>query len=325
MSNIEGFDSCFAYELGQGQPISLRIARYTTERTPEKVHRYLGVLSLGQESKSVRASDIAATLDIAPEFSSIVSYTKDDFVYRDGRFYCAKKDIPAGAWNSSNWIADPSLSSILLQKIRAIIPSTSEGNPGDVLSITANGQGIEWAPGGSDVTIDTVVVGAFTDQNNEAILDSNNEPISDSSSVELVEKINDTGILASRAMGDEDGNNIKSTYAKKEEILPPVIDGGTLTDATSITVENNALSRLSTSQSALTLNVNLAAGEVANFAVEIAASANVTLAVTSTVGGVTTTLKKSAAGGDSLESGKFYQMTCVGSCWTLAEFDAPSA
>jgi len=178
------FTSCFANEL---QTISLRTAR---NKPVSGNDRYLGVVSLGQESKSVRASDIAATLDIAPEFSSIVSYTKDDFVYRDGRFYCAKENIPAGAWNSSKWLADPSLSSILLQKIRAIVP----------------------------VTIDTVVVGALTDQNNEAILDSNNEPITDSSSVELVERINGTGILASRAISDEDGKNIKEIYATKAEL-----------------------------------------------------------------------------------------------------------
>ena len=179
--------------------------------------------------------------------------------------------------------------------------------------------------GGSSIDITETTVGGIQDSNGNVILDSNNEAIGDSNSVSFVSGINGKNLLAQRAYEDEDGNNIKSTYAKKEDILPPVIDGGTLTDAASITVENNALSRLSTNQSVLTLNVNLTADEVANFAVEIAASANVTLTVTSTTDGVATTLKKSAAGGDSLESGKFYQMTCVGSCWTLAEFEAPSA
>ena len=179
--------------------------------------------------------------------------------------------------------------------------------------------------GGSSISITETTFGGIKDSNDNDILDSNNEVIGDANSETFVSGINDENLLAQRSYSDEDGNNFKTTYVKKEEILPPVIDGGTLTDAASITVENNALSRLSTSQSTLTLNVNLAASEIANFAVEIAAGANVTLTVTSTTGGTVTTLKKSKANGDSLESGKFYQVTCVGSCWTLAEFEAPSA
>ena len=206
------FTSCFAKELGT---ISLRTARTKPVSGDD---RYLSVVSLGQESKSVSASDIAATLDIAPEFSNIVSYTKDDFVYRDGRFYCANEDIPAGNWNGSKWTADPSLSTILLKKIRAIIPSTAGKDPGDVLTISSDGKGIEWAPGGSDITIDTVVVGTVTDQNNEAILDSNDEPIADSNSVELVEKINDFGILAARASEDVNGNSLALTISENKVI-----------------------------------------------------------------------------------------------------------
>jgi len=131
MPNTE-FDSCFANEL---QTISLREARTTKSSSGDD--RYLGVLSLGQESKSVPASDVAASLDIAFGFRDDVSYIKDDFVYREGRFYCAKEDIPAGAWDASKWLADPSLSSVLLQKIRAIVPvpSTTGRNPGDVLTV----------------------------------------------------------------------------------------------------------------------------------------------------------------------------------------------
>ena len=103
-------------------------------------------------------------------------------------------------------------------------------------------------------------------------------------------------------------------------------DGGALTDAASIDVPNNSVSTLSIAQSALTLNVNLASGDVPNFAVEITTSAAVTLTVTKTVGNASpVTLNPSEAGGTSLESGKLYQVTCVGSCWTLAEFVAPAA
>ena len=204
--------------------------------------------------------------------------------------------------------------------ISADVPSG--GNVGDVLTQTANGPAWDTV---SSVELTETTIGGITDTSGNNILDANNEIIGDSSSETFVSGINSKNILAKRTYEDEDGNNIKATYVKKEDILPPVIDGGTLTDAASITVDNNALSKLSTSQSTLTLNVDLAAGEVANFAVEIAAGANVTLTVTSTTGSTVKTLYKSTAGGNSLESGKFYQVTCVGSCWTLAEFEAPSA
>ena len=73
-----------------------------------------------------------------------------------------------------------------------------------------------------------------------------------------------------------------------------------------------------------TLNVNVDSGEVPNFAVEITPSVDVTLTVTKTVGNTTTTLNPSVSGGNSLTTGKLYQVTCVGNCWTLAEFTQPT-
>lgn len=112
-------------------------------------------------------------------------------------------------------------------------------------------------------------------------------------------------------------------------LLLSVRDGGVLTDAASIQVDNNAISQLTTSQSSLTLNVNCEPGEIPNFAVEITTTAALTLSVVKIVGSgssaVATTLKYSAAGGNELESGKTYQLTCVGNCWTLAEFVDPNA
>jgi hypothetical protein len=103
-----------------------------------------------------------------------------------------------------------------------------------------------------------------------------------------------------------------------------LLNGGALTDAASIDVPNNALSTLATAQSTLTLNVDVGASEVPNFAVEVIPSVDCTLTVTKTVGSTTTTLNPSMAGGDSLTTGKLYQVTCVGSCWTLAEFAQPT-
>ena len=101
-------------------------------------------------------------------------------------------------------------------------------------------------------------------------------------------------------------------------------NGGVLTDGASVTVPNNSLSTLTTSQSSLTLNVACDENEIPNFAVEITAGADVTLTVTKTVGSTTTTLKYAEAAGNTLESGKYYQVTCVGNCWTIAEFVSPS-
>lgn len=109
-----------------------------------------------------------------------------------------------------------------------------------------------------------------------------------------------------------------------QDNIGAVKNGGALTSAASINVQNNSSSTLSTSEATLTLNVNVGAGEVPNFAVEITAGANITLTVTKTVGSTTTTLNYSATAGNTLESGKLYQVTCVGNCWTLAEFTAPA-
>lgn len=93
-------------------------------------------------------------------------------------------------------------------------------------------------------------------------------------------------------------------------------DGGTLID-----VPNNASSTLTSEQETLTLNVNVDEGEVPNFVVEILAETNIELTVTKTVGDSTpVTLYASSTGGSSLVSGKYYQVTCIGNCWTLAEF-----
>jgi hypothetical protein len=62
-----------------------------------------------------------------------------------------------------------------------------------------------------------------------------------------------------------------------------------------------------------------------NFALEIDNTGNsndVTVTVKDSTG--TTTLNASVAGGDTVGAGKYVQLTCVGSCWTLAEFAMPT-
>lgn len=112
----------------------------------------------------------------------------------------------------------------------------------------------------------------------------------------------------------------KTLYA----LIGSIKNGEALTDAAYVNVPNNAISTLATAQSTLTLNVDVGATEVPNFAVEVTPSVDLTLTVTKTVGNTTITLNPSVAGGNTLTAGKLYQVTCVGSCWTLAEFAMPS-
>ena len=100
-----------------------------------------------------------------------------------------------------------------------------------------------------------------------------------------------------------------------------IVDGGTLTDNSIINVPNNASSTLTSDESNLTLNVNISEGEAPSFAVEIYAETDIELTITKTIDeGSPITLYPSSFAGTSLETGKYYQITCVGNCWTLAEF-----
>lgn len=102
-----------------------------------------------------------------------------------------------------------------------------------------------------------------------------------------------------------------------------VQDKGPLTDGASLEVTNNALQTLYTLRSAITVNVTPEDGQSPNFALEIAPSQDLTITVTKTVGSTVTTLYPSEAGGNVAYSGGYYQLTCVGNCWTLAPFTVP--
>jgi hypothetical protein len=105
-------------------------------------------------------------------------------------------------------------------------------------------------------------------------------------------------------------------------------DGGSKTEADLVEGElaiasTNSLTRL-TLTTVQTLTV-LANDGVPNFALEIDNTGNsndVTVTVQDSTG--TTTLNASVAGGDTVGAGKYVQLTCVGSCWTLAEFTVPT-
>ena len=104
-----------------------------------------------------------------------------------------------------------------------------------------------------------------------------------------------------------------------------VKNAGALTDAATITASNlnNGFATLSTSQSALTIIDEVGTDEIVNFAIEITPSVNCTLTIKKKVGsGEAVTMKHAVAAGNTLEANKTYQVTAVGSCWTLAEFTA---
>ncbi len=119
-------------------------------------------------------------------------------------------------------------------------------------------------------------------------------------------------------------NAVEQAKAEASEIH----DGGSKTEADLVEgvltiASTNSITKL-TLTTAQTLTV-LANEGVPNFALEIDNTGNsndVTVTVKDSTG--TTTLKASAAGGNTVGTGKYYQLTCVGSCWTLAEFTVPT-
>ena len=118
-------------------------------------------------------------------------------------------------------------------------------------------------------------------------------------------------------------NNVWKTYSWN--ITPGLRDAGTKTaDTTPFDISNNMHTSITTSLSALTINVLTGRSDIPNFVVEITPSSNLTLTVTSQHlwSDTVTTLKPSTAAGNTLTAGKTYQVTAVGNCWTLAEFTA---
>ena len=109
----------------------------------------------------------------------------------------------------------------------------------------------------------------------------------------------------------------------------PLRLSGTVTALPTNAVVNNSVTKLvNTSRNQIIITVDtVATDEVPNFAVEIdnTNGVNADVTVKKLVGNSYTALKYSVAAGNQIEAGKYYQLTCVGDCWTLAEFEAPSA
>ena len=119
---------------------------------------------------------------------------------------------------------------------------------------------------------------------------------------------------------------IKARNIVTDEPLGKLVVNGDLVDAATINVPNNKLSTLQTQQSNLILVVDVESDDYApNFLVEIEARANVTLTIKYTVNGSNlTTLPYNTDAGNTLESGKKYQVSCCGHGWVLGELTQPT-
>lgn len=75
------------------------------------------------------------------------------------------------------------------------------------------------------------------------------------------------------------------------------------------------------SATTLTVNCNINPGECANFACEIQNNSSVDVTVTVTLNSIAGSTGRASATDGKIASGKFCQVTCVGNCWTMAEFN----
>ena len=103
------------------------------------------------------------------------------------------------------------------------------------------------------------------------------------------------------------GSDTKSEVDIDQGVL--AIDGGNVVTKVTLATVN-----------AVTFSVN---ENVPAFAIEIDNTGNSNDVDVTVVNGATS-LKYSSAAGNQVGAGKYVQLTCVGGCWTLAEFEAPT-
>lgn len=103
------------------------------------------------------------------------------------------------------------------------------------------------------------------------------------------------------------GSDTKSEVDIDQGVL--AIDGGNVVTKVTLATVN-----------AVTFSVDLT---VPAFAIEIDNTGNSNDVDVTVVNGATA-LKYSSAAGNQVGAGKYVQLTCVGGCWTLAEFEAPT-
>lgn len=249
------------------------------------------------------------------------------------------------------------------------VPSSTSSDSGKVLKVNQSGSA-EWAEVGSGLPdpteSDSLLLGQsdgskewnalsrdvmgtpLLDESNIPILDENSNPVYDANSTtDLWTSFAGHEFGAKRAYADQEGNNIKATYARKEVLddlasaldtindkLESVSHGGMydLGDKTESDLDNGKLAiGCGNSTTTLTLTtVNavtiLANNGVPNFALLIDNSGNSNAVIVTVKDSTdTTTFLQSVSAGNEVAAGKIYQLTCVGKCWTLSEFETANA
>lgn len=255
------------------------------------------------------------------------------------------------------------------------VPSSAAADEGKVLTVNSSGNAAwstvsPYAPAPS--ADNTLLLGdqngnkTWTALENDVfgtpLLDENDQPILDetqtpptiiydaSASTDLWTGFAGKGFGASRAYADQDGHNIKATYATKSSVDTLTADLESALDTLNDTIEtvshagmydlgtktesdlNNGKLAIGCGNSTTELTLTtvnsltvLANSGVANFALLVDNSGNsndVTVTVKDSTD--TTTFYHSTAAGNKVSAGKICQITCVGKCWTLAEFEAPA-
>lgn len=221
------------------------------------------------------------------------------------------------------------------------VPASIASDAGKVLTVNAQGSAT-WstvtpyapAPSANNVLLLGDATGGKTwtalenDVFGTQLLDENDQPILDETTQEPIYDAYSTDQLwtgfagkkfgAARAVADQDGNVFGETYARK--LLP-----ATKAFAASVTVDNNRVTSITGVTGSVAIDITVAPGECANTAVELTTGSSVTAdsAVTVTVNGVAA--GRAAATDGKISASKKYQVTCVGTCWTMAEFETANA
>lgn len=203
------------------------------------------------------------------------------------------------------------------------LPSSTASDEGKLLAVNAQGSA-EWT------AMSKSAWGTVLTDGSDPLADANGNLIFDENEVDLWTTFNGTGFGAERAAADVEGNPIVDTYAKKSEV-PDVsrfqqkLITDTVTATPSVNVDNNTVTSITMNAgdniSTMTINCNISEGDCPNLAVEIDNQSSTDCTITVIKNNVANSLKMSAATDGVSKGGKFYQLTCVGRCWTMAEFN----
>ena len=267
----------------------------------------------------VLGSDAPFSTALASEYDPTATYAFDDYCMHLGNYYRCTTAIPvAEAWNSAHWTETSIIDTI--SAIR-VVPASTSSDENKVLTVDNTGTPQWTGPIASD-PFGTQLL----DENDSPVLDEDNEPVFDNAAAtNLWTSFSNQEFGARRAYEDQDGQNIKETYATKSELLDArnidAIDVAAVSGGVT-TVRNNYFNRITgTIPATLTLNCVPATGKTANFAAQVTAG-NTDSTLVVQVNGQPTLYNKAA--GNTLEAYKTYQISCLNNCWTMAAFEVPT-